>query len=164
MAKGANERPLVDPAFVPEDDDGPAQVTQELPEKLAHLSLADVRLEHTVVEPEPMPARTHRDAGDHREAVVSLPETQQRGVPAGRPGLADAGDQEEAGFVDEDEVGTQPRGVFFLRGATPVASTGRCALHRAGGRATRISGGSTRAYASADRHDRDDTGPQRSSR
>ncbi len=106
----------MDSAVVPEDDDRSAQVTQELPEKLAHLSLADARLVQTVVEPQPVAARTHGDGRDHREAIVSLPEPQQWGMPAGRPGLADAGDQKEAGFVDEDEVGAQPRGVFFTRG------------------------------------------------
>jgi hypothetical protein len=108
----------VDAAVVPEDDDRPAQMTQQVPKKLAHLRLADVGPVHAVVEAEPMAARTHGDAGDHREAIVSLPKAQQRSVPTRRPGLADARDQEEAGFVDEDEVGAQPRGVFFTRGHT----------------------------------------------
>jgi hypothetical protein len=118
LAERANEGPLVNPAVVPEDDDRPAQVMQEVPEKLADLGLADVGAVHAVVEAEAMSTRTHRDAGNDREAVVALPEAQQRGLPARRPGLAHTGDQEEARFVDEDEVGAQPRGVFFTRGHT----------------------------------------------
>lgn len=62
------------PAVVPEDDDRSAQVTQEVPEKLADLGLADIGPVHAVVEAEPVSTRTHRDAGNDREAVVALPE------------------------------------------------------------------------------------------
>ena len=118
VAEGANERPLVNPAVVPEEDDRPAQVTQEVAEELAHLGLTDIAAVHPVVQAESMPAWTHREARNDREAVVTLPEAQQWGLPARGPGLAHAGDQEEPGLVDEDEVGAQPRGVFFTRGHT----------------------------------------------
>ena len=41
-----------------------------------------------------------------------------RRVADGTPGLVDGGNQEEAGFVDENDVGCQPRGVFFTAGQT----------------------------------------------
>lgn len=116
LTERPNERALMDSSVVPHDDDRPAQVPEEVSEKLTHLRLADVGLVDAVVETEPTPARTDRDARNDREAVVALPEAEQRGVPTRSPGLAHTGNQEEAGFVDEDEVGPQPRGVFFTRG------------------------------------------------
>lgn len=109
-------RPFVDAAIVPEHDDRPAQVTEEMAEKLTDLGLVDIRPMQAVVESEVSAARTDREAGNHREPIVPLPETQQRGVAPRRPRLAHTGDQEEARFVDEDEVGAQPRSVFFTRG------------------------------------------------
>ena len=110
-----NGRAFVDAAIVPQHDDRPAQVTEEMAEKLTDLGLVDVRPMQAVVETEVSAARTDREAGNHRETIVPLPETQQRGVPPRRPGFAHTGDQEEARFVDEDEVGAQPCSVFFTR-------------------------------------------------
>lgn len=116
VTQSPDGRALVDSAIVPEHDDRPAQVPEEMAEKLTDLGLVEVGAMHPVVEAEVPTARADREAGNHREPIVPLPEAQQRGVPPRSPGLAHTGDQEEARFVDEDEVGTQPRSVFFTRG------------------------------------------------
>jgi hypothetical protein len=55
--------------------------------------------------------RTDGDAGDGRDAVVPIPMTQDRCLSHRAPGLTDRRDQEEARFVDKDEMGCQPGGV-----------------------------------------------------
>jgi hypothetical protein len=67
-------------------------------------------------------------------------------LTAGRPGLAEGGDQQEARFVGEDDVGTQPRNVF-LPSASPPASSASPAPHRVRGLVDPASGGSSRALA-----------------
>jgi hypothetical protein len=65
-----------------------------------------------------------------------------RRVPDGRPSLAHVGNQQEAAFVDQDEMGTSVRGVF-LTGAIRPASTARWRLRRAGARAVLASANSS---------------------
>src|SRR3989344_461825 len=58
------------------------------------------------------------DAGDGRDSVVAIPMMHNRGLSYGTPRLSDRRDQKETGFVDKDEMGCQPRSVFFTRGQT----------------------------------------------
>lgn len=116
VAQLLDGRTFVDPAVVPEEDDGPAEMAKQVAEEGAHVGPADVRGLETVVQAEAPAARTHRDRGDDGDLVAPLPDAQNWSLPPRGPGLADTGNQQEARFVDEDEVGPQPRGVFFTRG------------------------------------------------
>lgn len=115
-AEVADHRAAVDPPVVPQDDHRPPQVAEQMAQEGADRGLADVRGVQLVIETDAPAAGTDRHAGNHGDLVVPLPEPQERRLPPGGPGLADTGDQEEARFVEEDEVGAQPRGVFFTRG------------------------------------------------
>ncbi len=106
----------MDLSTVPNDDDGTAQVAEHLSEESADLRLPDVFKVQAEVESEPTPPRAHRDPGDDGDPVVTLPEPEDRRLAARRPGPANAGDEQEAGFVYKNDVGAQPRGVFFTRG------------------------------------------------
>lgn len=114
-AEVSEQRPSMDASVVPQHDHRPAQVAEQVPEEGADLRGMDVREVELVVKTQASPAGADGQPGDHGDPVVSLPEPQEGRLPPGRPGLAHARDQEEAGFVDEDEVGAQPRGVFFTR-------------------------------------------------
>src|SRR5574341_188726 len=115
-AQGADEGALVDLAAVPQHDDVAPEVAQELPEKATDLSRMDVLVVELEVEAEALPPRADRQARDDRDAVVALPVAQEWGPADRGPGPAHAGDEQEPGLVYEDEVGAQPRGVFFPRG------------------------------------------------
>jgi hypothetical protein len=58
------------------------------------------------------------DPGDRRDAIVAITMTQDGRLAHGAPRLPDRRDQEEARFVDKNEMGCQPRGFFFTRGQT----------------------------------------------
>ncbi len=59
---------------------------------------------------------TDRDAGDDRDSITAVEMLHDRCLPDRCPGLGDRGGQKEARFIGEDDVGTQPLGVFFTRG------------------------------------------------
>lgn len=130
-AEVADRIALVNPALVPEHDDGAAQVMQEVAEELEHLRVFEVLVEEgTPVEAEPPAHRTHRQAGDHRDFVPPIAMADDRRLAAGRPRLVDARDQQEPRLIDEDEMGAQPPGVFFTRGHStrfqcPIAASSR---------------------------------------
>ena len=41
-------------------------------------------------------------------------------MAAGRPASSDQGGHQKAGFVEEDEAGSQAGGFFFIRGHSPL--------------------------------------------
>jgi hypothetical protein len=107
---------FVNAGVVPDHDDVPAEVVQQVSEKFAHLIVPDVlRVALEVQADAPTPGR-NGEAGDHGNAIMPVAMMNDGRLPTGRPGLSHRGDQEEARLVDEDDVGTQPRSVFFTRG------------------------------------------------
>ena len=105
--------------------------------KGAELRVLDVLGVEAVVQAETTAAGTHGDARDHRDPIAPLVVVEKRRLPPRRPGLTDARNQEEARLVDEDEVGTQPRGFFLMRGHSSlfqrsIASAFRSNARRSG--------------------------------
>lgn len=93
-----------------------AQVAQQVAQELAYLDLADVLTMKPVVQAEVLANRAHRYSGDDRDLVPLVPIPNDRRLAPRCPSAQHSRDQEEAGFVDEDEIGAQPPGVFFTRG------------------------------------------------
>lgn len=116
-AQGADQIAAMHAAVVPQNDDGTAKVAQEMTQEVADLRLPNVLGMQAIVQPEALPYGTDREPRNRRDLLTStLAVTNDGSLSAGSPGLANRGDQEEPGFVDEDEVGTQPHGVFFTLG------------------------------------------------
>jgi len=136
-AQHAKRFPLVGPGVVQEDDHRSPQMPQQVAEELADFRLADVGRVKAVVESEPSALGTHRDRRDHRDLVPAVAVTMEWRLTPGRPGPQDGRDQEEPRFVREDEVGAQPRGVFFTRFQSfrfhaSIASSWRSTARRSG--------------------------------
>lgn len=110
--------PLVDPTVIEEHYDWATEVAKQVTEEYADLHVPDVVLEEEVVETEPPLDRADRDPGDDGHPVPSIWVVDPRRLPTRSPGASDVGNQKESGFVAEDEVGAQPRGVFFTLGHT----------------------------------------------
>ncbi len=111
-----NRFSFVDAGVVPDHDDVPAEVAQQVPEEFADLVVADVlRVALEVQADAPTPG-SQGDARDHGDAIMPVAMMNDGRLAARSPGLSHRGDQEEARLVDEDDVGTQPRSVFFTRG------------------------------------------------
>jgi hypothetical protein len=85
-------------------------------EERADLRLPDIVKPELVVEAQVLPLRADGDARDDRDFVPPIAMAMNRSVAPGRPSLDHVGDQQESGFVGENEMGTQPRSVFFTRG------------------------------------------------
>ncbi len=108
--------PLVDRSVVPEQEDRTSQMTQEITQELAHLGVLDVLRMQMEVESKATTAWADRDPGDDGDPVSPLPMANHRGASTWGPGLVDTRSHEETRLVDEDEVGTHPRGFFLMRG------------------------------------------------
>ena len=115
MADFANSFSFVNARVVPHDEDVSTEVAQQIPEEFADLVVPDVlRVASEVQADAPAPG-SHGDARNHGDAIMPVAMMNDGRLPARRPGLSHCGNQEEARLVDEDDVGTQPRSVFFTR-------------------------------------------------
>lgn len=108
--------PLVGPEVVPQDDHVAAQVAEQEPQELRDFRLLDVLRVKAPVESQAPSAGAEREARDGRDPLPAEAVPEDGGPAPGAPGLARGGGQQEARLVDEDEVGAQPGGVFFIRG------------------------------------------------
>lgn len=132
-----NHRPLMRFAVVPQDDDGAGEMSEQVLEKAGCGDRANVLGMTLEIEPAPPAQGAHRDAGDDRDAIVAVPVAEDRGLAARCPRPPHGRRDQEARFVDEDEVGAQPRGVFFTRAQSRVfhraiAASSRWSARRSG--------------------------------
>ena len=127
----------VDRPVVPDHHHRAAQVPQQVAERLADLRVLDVLRMQAKVEAQTPPARADRDARDRRDPLAALAVMEKWRATARDPGPLHTRDQEEAGVVDEDEVGAQPRAVFVMPGHVfffqrSIRSSSRSSARRSG--------------------------------
>ena len=107
---------FVNARVVPDDEDVPTKVAQQVPEEFADLVVSDVlRVTPEVQADAPTPG-SNGEARNHGDAIMPVAMMNEGRLFARSPSLSHRGNQEEARLVDEDDVGTQPRSVFFTRG------------------------------------------------
>jgi hypothetical protein len=115
-AELSDQLALVRVTSVPEQEHVTSQMAEQVAQEGANLRLLDVLLVQLEVEVRTPPHRAERDRGDGRDPIAAIEVADDRRPAHRGPGLRDRRRQEEARFVGKDEVGTQPRGVFFSRG------------------------------------------------
>ncbi len=87
-----------------------------MPEEFTDLVVSDVlRVALEVQANAPTPG-SDGDARNDGDAIVPVAMMKEGRLTARSPGFSHRGNQQEARLVDEDDVGTQPRSVFFTRG------------------------------------------------
>lgn len=103
---------------VPQHDSGSAELLEKDLEEGKHLRCADVAIGmEPEVELKMVSKRRDAQRGDGRDLLMgssALPE--HRRLSPRRPASANQRRHHEAAFVEEDQEGLQPRGVFFTRG------------------------------------------------
>jgi len=129
--------PAMNAAIVEQHDEVAGDLAQQVAEERRDCVALDIVSIELAVQRAPKALRADGDARDGRDAVVCVPVAHKRGLAHRTPRLADRGDQEEARLVDEDEVGSQPCGVFFTRGQTvrfhaAMATSSRSRARRSG--------------------------------
>jgi len=124
-------------AIIQQGNQVASYLSQELAEERRHFFPLDIVLIKLAVQCTTEAFRTDGNTGDSRDPVMTISMKYDRGLSHRTPGLADRRDQEEARFVDKDEMGCQPCGVFFTRGQTDrfhfsMAASSRSTARRSG--------------------------------
>lgn len=98
---------------IPQDEDVARQLAEQLSQEVAGLELPNVLRVELKVKIQALSAGRNRDPRDDGDSVASIKVVHRGSLPHGGPGGSDRRGQLEARLVSEDEVGTQPRGVFL---------------------------------------------------
>jgi len=78
--------------------------------------MADIAGEKTKIKTKPLKAGTYGDSRYDRDLISAISVPNNGCFAAWRPRANHVGNQQESGFIAEDDVGTQPHGVFFILG------------------------------------------------
>ena len=108
----------MDRTVVQKDDDVTGDLAQQLPEKCRDFFALDVVFVELAVQGASEAFRADCDPRDGGDAVVPIAMRNEWRLADRTPGLEHRRDEKKPGFVYENEVGTQPEGVFFTRGQT----------------------------------------------
>lgn len=101
---------------VQDGDHVATQVPQQIAKKHANLIVPNVVEVKLVEKAQALELGTDGDSRDDGDFVTAVTVPVHRSLAARRPGLDHIRDQQESGFVGKDDVGAQPRSVFFTRG------------------------------------------------
>lgn len=129
--------PFVNAGIVADHDHVTPKMTQEVSEERTDFVVLDVLRMTLKVQTHSAAPGCDRDSGDDGDTVSAIAMLDERGLAPGRPGLPEGRNQQESRLVDENEVGTQPRSVFFRRGQSlrfqrSIASSSRSRARRSG--------------------------------
>ena len=91
-------------------------MAQQIAEEDANLVVPNVVEVELVEKPQALALRTDGDSRDDGDFVPAVTMSGHGSLASRRPGLDHIRDQQESGFVGKDDVGAQPRSVFFTRG------------------------------------------------
>ena len=105
-------------AVVQQHDEMTTDLPQEMAQEGGYFFALNVVFVELAVQRAMEAPRTDSDAGDSGDSVVAIPVMHDGGLSDRAPRLAHGRNQQEPGFVDKQDVGRQPCGVFFTAGHT----------------------------------------------
>ena len=101
---------------VEDGDHWTTQVSQEIAEEHAHFLVPNVVEVKLVEKAQMLALGADGDSRNDGDLVPSVTMPMHGSLAARGPSLDHIRDQQEPGFVREDDIGAQPRSVFFTRG------------------------------------------------
>jgi hypothetical protein len=149
----------VDGAPIPQQDHGALEMLEQLFEKRANIQTVKIPLPKPEVERQASPLRRHRQRIDGGNPVLFVEVIEDRGLPSRSPCTTDIGNEQEARFIDEDQMGPKSFG-FFLYGATGKPSNEQSLSRSFVKPGALVSGNSIPSPEATATHDWDDTGCQ----
>ena len=126
----SNDRPLMDLALVPHQDDRPGHMLQEAPQDRPHVDGLEVLVLKRDIDTDPLADRADGKDSQRRDAVVPVVVVDHRRFALGPPGSPARGDEQKAAFIQEGQMGPKSSRVF-LYAASDSASNGRWPPRRA---------------------------------
>ena len=153
---------FVDAPLVPKQDDRTAQVAQQLTQELGHVESLEIVLLKTQVKAHVFANRRYGERRQRRDAIMTIAVSNDGRATLRTPGSTTRGNEQEATFIEEDQMGPTSLS-FFLSGAIDSVSNARWPRRRAEWRAVRVPGKTNARSAKCARRGGGDTARQTSS-
>jgi len=152
--------PSMNCSVIPQKEDRPPQVSEQMPQKACHLSVFDVLIGIEVgIEPDAPSVGGDAEGGDGRDLLPRAGAAQYGSFPSGSPRPANVGDEQKAGLIQKDQMGSNPCGVF-LYGASGNASNVQWPSRPAPWPASPVSDNSSPARSKTSTYDAGGSRPQ----
>jgi hypothetical protein len=149
----------VDRAPIPQQDHGVSDVFKQLFKERTNIQTVKIPLPKPEVERQAFPFGRYHQGIDGGNSVLFVEVIEDRGLSFRGPGATNVWDEQEAGFIDEDQSGPKFFG-FFLYGATDKLSNAQPLSPSFAEPGALASGNSIPSLEAAATHDWDDTGCQ----
>ncbi len=104
----------MDRSPIPEQDDGSLQMPEQVLQERSDIQAGEIVTAQPKVERHPSPLGRHGQGTDRRHPILLIAVAHDRRAAFRGPGVRHVGDEQEARFIKEDEVGTTSRGVFYM--------------------------------------------------
>ena len=104
LAQAGQFRPLVNRSLVPEQDDRPAEVMQELAKEVGDVTGVEVVLLETNVEAHPFSLCGNREGGQGGDAVMLEAVSDNRHLAAQSPRAAPSRNEQESALIEEYQM------------------------------------------------------------
>lgn len=145
---------LMDGSTVPEEEDVPAKMPEKMTQKRDNFQSIEVMGAHADIESQPLPLGRADQSVEDRNPVLFVEITDLGSLSPEGPSPLKVRDEQEPTFVEKDQVGFEPFGVF-LYAAKCNASSGQWLPRPFAGLAALVSGNSCPGWTEASRYDND---------
>ena len=136
---------------IPEQNHRSPEMPEQMLKERLDIQACEIAGAKLKIERQPPSFGGQRQGADRRDPVLFVAIVNDRRFPFGGPGAGHVGDEQETGFIEEDQMGATSLGVF-LYAASGTASNGRSPLRPVAGPGAPVSGNSTPCLEVPARH------------
>ncbi len=144
----------MDRSPIPQQDHGPPKMPDQVLKEGPNVQACEIVGAQLKIEGQPSSSGRHGQSTDRRDPVLLVEIVNERRFPFGGPGAGHVGDEQEARFIEEDQMGPKSFGVF-LYAASGTASNAQSLLRPVAGPDAPVSDSSIRGLPGVSRRGRD---------
>lgn len=144
----------MDRSPIPQQDHRPPKMPEQVLQERSDIQPREIAGTKVKIEGQPPSSGRHGQGTDRRDPVLLVEIVNDRRFPFGGPGAGHVRDEQETGFIEEDQMGPTSFGVF-LYAASGTASNAQSLLRPVAGPDAPVSDSSIRGLPGVSRHGRD---------
>ena len=148
--------PPVDSSPIPQQHHRTVKMPEQVSEEGPDIQASEIPGATLDIKGQPPSFRGHGKGADGRNSVPLVEMVKEGRLPFRSPGAGDIGNEQKAAFIEKNQMGPKPFGVFLYGASAPAASVGWLPRPVAG-RGAPVSGSSNLGFPEVSRRGRGDT-------
>jgi len=110
----------MDHSPIPQQDHRPPKMPEQVFEEGSDIQPREIAGTKMKIEGQSSPLGGHGQGADRRDSILFVEIVNERCFSFGSPGAGHVGDEQETGFIEEDQMGAKTLSVFFMGPAIPL--------------------------------------------